>query len=86
MVHVQNCCFGNQPCCFLFLTFSLPSASLDLKVPIMPKRHGSGNAVGESVLTKSVVFFLRKYVRNLTIPTALTLIKKMKNFEVLQVY
>ena len=31
MVHAQSCCFANKTYCFL--TFSLPSASLDLKVP-----------------------------------------------------
>ena len=31
MVHVQSCFFANKTYCFL--TFSLPSASLDLKVP-----------------------------------------------------
>ena len=36
--------------------------------------------------SKSSIFFLRKSVPNVTISTALTLIKKMKNFEVLQVY
>ena len=30
MVHVQSCCFANKP--IAFLTFLLPSASLDLKV------------------------------------------------------
>ena len=34
MVHVQSCCFANKTYCFFF-TFSLPSALLDLKVPIM---------------------------------------------------
>ena len=44
-------------------------------------------AVGESAPSQSLVFFfLRKSVPNVTISTALTLIKKMKNFEVLQVY
>ena len=33
MVHVQSCCFANKTYCFL--TFSLPSASWDLKVPII---------------------------------------------------
>ena len=33
MVHVQSCCYANKTYCFL--TFSLPSASLDLKVPII---------------------------------------------------
>ena len=33
VVHVQSCCFANKTHCFL--TFSLPSASLDLKVPIV---------------------------------------------------
>ena len=32
MVHVQSSCFANQTYCFFFM-FSLPSASLDLKVP-----------------------------------------------------
>ena len=43
-------------------------------------------AVGESAPSQSLVFFVRKSVPNVTISTALTLIKKMKNFEVLQVY
>ena len=59
-MHVHSCCFANKTYFFCFLTFSLPSASLGLKVLIMPKRHGSGNAVGESVLTKTVVFFFEK--------------------------
>ena len=44
--------------------------------------------VGESPPSQSLVFFffLRKSVPNVTISTALTLIKKMKNFEALQVY
>ena len=37
MVHVQSCCFANQTYCFL--TFSLPFASLDLKVPSHPLRR-----------------------------------------------
>ena len=32
VVHVQSCCFANTTHCFFF-TSSLPSASLDLKVP-----------------------------------------------------
>ena len=32
-MHVQSCCFAYKPIGF-FLTFSLPSASLDLTVPI----------------------------------------------------
>ena len=32
-MHVQGSCFGNRN--YFFLTFSLPSASLDLKVPIV---------------------------------------------------
>ena len=32
--HVQSCCFANKTYCFFF-TFSLPSASLDLKVPVI---------------------------------------------------
>ena len=31
VMHVQSCCFAYKTDCFL--TFSLPSASLDLKVP-----------------------------------------------------
>ena len=31
VMHVQSCCFAYKTYCFL--TFSLPSASLDLKVP-----------------------------------------------------
>ena len=43
-VHVQSCCFANKTYCFLFffLTFSLPSASLDLKVPISELRKQDG--------------------------------------------
>ena len=37
MVHVQSCCFANQTYCFL--TFSLPFASLNLKVPSHPLRR-----------------------------------------------
>ena len=38
-MHVQNCCFAYKTYCFL--TFSLPSASLDLKVPIIGQHlHG----------------------------------------------
>ena len=38
-MYVQSCCFAYKICCFFFvffLTFSLPSASLDLKVPNDP--------------------------------------------------
>ena len=34
VMHVQSCCFAHKTYCF-FLTFSLPSGSLDLKVPII---------------------------------------------------
>ena len=37
MVHVQSCCFANQTYCFL--TFALPFASFDLKVPSHPLRR-----------------------------------------------
>ena len=44
-VHVQSCCFANKTYCFLFffLTFSLPSASLHLKVSIseLTKQDGT---------------------------------------------
>ena len=39
VVHVQSCCFANKTYCFL--TFSLPSASLDLKVPILAGKRDS---------------------------------------------
>ena len=32
-MHVQSCCFAYKTYSFFFLTFSSPSASLDLKVP-----------------------------------------------------
>ena len=38
-MHVQSCCFASGTYCF-FLTFSLPSASLDLKVPILNLPRG----------------------------------------------
>ena len=40
VVHVQSCCFANKTYFFFFffLTFSLPSASLDLKVTILQLR------------------------------------------------
>ena len=41
MVHVQSCCFANQAYCFFFFFFSLPSAPLDLKVPILAAKRGS---------------------------------------------
>ena len=37
VVHVQSCCFANKTYCVL--TFSLPSASLDLKVPNEQRRR-----------------------------------------------
>ena len=33
--HVQSCCFANKIKPIVFFTFSLPSASLDLKVPVI---------------------------------------------------
>ena len=36
VMHVQSCCFAYKTYCFL--TFSSPSASLDLKVPKVPIR------------------------------------------------
>ena len=36
VMHVQSCCFAHKTYCF-FLTFSLPSGSLDLKVPIIAR-------------------------------------------------
>ena len=46
MGRVKSCCFANQTYCFFcflgfFFTFSLPSASLDLKVPILAGKRGS---------------------------------------------
>ena len=40
MVHEQSCCFANQTYCFL--TLSLPSASLDLKVPNVKNDNKNG--------------------------------------------
>ena len=34
VMHMQSCCFAYKTYCFFF-TFSLPSASLDLEVPIL---------------------------------------------------
>ena len=52
VVHVQTCCFANKTYCFL--TFSLPSARLDLKLP---------NSTGRKLLSTLVLLFVLLLMR-----------------------
>ena len=80
MVHMQSCCFANQTYCFL--TFSLLSTSLDLKVPIYYCVAAELNGRSKTVMTLKhnlLMMFIAIAIHTLNIMTMMMIIRHLKS-------